>query len=109
MRGEPAPGGNRGKRTHDIPRPRGNERGVDRTQAAGIDKGAHFLAVGIEEIGGGPKAFLLGGDAKRAEVGYGADPATTLPLAKAHCAAYERVPRLLQAQENIAYYECYKP
>ena len=57
----------------------------------------------------GPKAFLLSGDAKRAEVGYGADPATTLPLAKAHCAAYERVPRLLEAQENIATYECYKP
>ena len=57
----------------------------------------------------GPKAFLLSGDAKRAEVGYGADPATTLPLAKAHCAAYERQPRLLQAQQNIAYYQCYRP
>jgi hypothetical protein len=57
----------------------------------------------------GPKPFLLSGDAKRAEIGYAIDPATTLPLAKLHCAAYERVPRLLQTQENIAYYECYKP
>jgi hypothetical protein len=57
----------------------------------------------------GPKPFLLSGDAKGAEIGYAADSATTLPLAKLHCAAYERVPRLLQAQQNIAYYECYKP
>jgi hypothetical protein len=57
----------------------------------------------------GPKPFLLSGDAQRAEVGYATDPTTTLPLAKAHCAAYERVPRLLQARQNIAYYQCYKP
>ena len=59
--------------------------------------------------GGGPKPFLLSGDAQRAEIGYAEDPATTLPLAKAHCAAYERQPRLLQAQQNIAYYQCYRP
>jgi len=57
----------------------------------------------------GAKPFLLSGDAKGAEVGYAEDPASTLPLAKAHCAAYERVPRLLQAQANIAYYQCYQP
>ena len=58
---------------------------------------------------GGPKPFLLNGDAKSAEIGYGSDPTTTLALARLHCAAYEKVPRLLQTQENIAYYECYKP
>jgi hypothetical protein len=57
----------------------------------------------------GPKPFLLSGDAKGAEIGYGSDPATTLPLAKVHCAAYERVPRLVEAESNIAYYQCYKP
>jgi hypothetical protein len=57
----------------------------------------------------GPRPFLLSGDANGAEIAYATDLATTLPLAKAHCAAYERVPRLLQAQENIAYYECHKP
>jgi len=56
----------------------------------------------------GPKPVLLNGDANSAEIAYAGDPATTLPLAKAHCAAYERVPRLLQAQENIAFYECHK-
>jgi hypothetical protein len=74
---------------------------------------SRFLALilcGTLPVGcSGPKPFLLSGDAKRVEVGYASDPATTFPLAKAHCAQYERVPRLLQAQENIAYYECYKP
>jgi hypothetical protein len=57
----------------------------------------------------GPKPILLKGDANSAEIAYASDPATTLRLAKAHCAAYERVPRLLQAQENVAYYQCHKP
>jgi hypothetical protein len=55
------------------------------------------------------KPFVLSGDAERVEIGYATDPTATLPLAKAHCAAYERVPRLLQAQQDIAYYQCYKP
>jgi hypothetical protein len=57
----------------------------------------------------GPKPYLLYGDANSATVGYASDPATTLPIAKAFCARYERVPRLLQAQQNYAYYQCYKP
>jgi hypothetical protein len=56
-----------------------------------------------------PKPFLLDGDADGAEVGYAADPATTLSIAAAFCARYERVPRLLQLQENVAYYQCHKP
>jgi hypothetical protein len=57
----------------------------------------------------GPKPFVLGGGATGAEIGYAMDPATTLPAAKLHCAGYERVPRLLQAQDNVAYYECIRP
>jgi hypothetical protein len=56
-----------------------------------------------------PKPILLDGDAKGAEIGYAMDPAATLPVAKLHCAEYERVPRLLQAQNNTAYYECIRP
>jgi hypothetical protein len=56
-----------------------------------------------------PRPFLLDGDAKGAEIGYATDLAATLPVAKLHCAEYERVPRLLQAQDNIAYYECRRP
>lgn len=57
----------------------------------------------------GPKPYLLDGDAKHADIGYASDPAATLPIARAHCASFERLPRLLQAQQNVAYYECYKP
>lgn len=60
-------------------------------------------------LGCAGRPFLLNGDADSADVGYGSDPAATLPIAKAHCARYERVPRLLQAQENVAYYECARP
>jgi hypothetical protein len=63
------------------------------------------LVAGCEE----PKPFLLNGDAKGAEIDYATDPAATLPVAKLHCAEYERVPRLLQTQDNVAYYECIRP
>ncbi len=56
-----------------------------------------------------PQPFLIDGDAKSAEVGYGTDPAATLRVAQLHCAEYERVPRLLQAQNNVAYYQCIRP
>jgi hypothetical protein len=70
---------------------------------------AFFLCSGLVAGCGGPKPFLIDGDAKSADIGYAMDPATTLPVAKAHCAAYERLPRLLQAQDNVAYYECVRP
>jgi hypothetical protein len=56
-----------------------------------------------------PQPFLLDGDAKSAEVGYSADPAATLRVARLHCAEYQRVPRLLQAQADVAYYQCIRP
>jgi hypothetical protein len=56
-----------------------------------------------------PQPYLLYGNANAATVGYASDPAATLPIAKAFCAGYGRVPRLLQAQQNYAYYECHKP
>jgi hypothetical protein len=57
----------------------------------------------------GPRPFLLQGDANSAEVGYGGDPATTAEVARQHCARYERVARLSQTQENVAYYLCVRP
>lgn len=65
--------------------------------------------IGAVLLGCSGRPFLLHGDADSADVGYGSDPAETLPIAKAHCARYERVPRLLQTQENVAYYECARP
>ena len=57
----------------------------------------------------GPKPFLLEGDASSAEVGYSLSLAGTTDVAKQHCARYERVPHFLQAQEDVAYFDCVKP
>jgi hypothetical protein len=49
-------------------------------------------------------------DANSAAVGYGGnDPAVAAAVAKDACARYERVPRFLNAQENIAYFACEPP
>jgi hypothetical protein len=57
----------------------------------------------------GPKPFLLQGDANSAMVGYSLDLAGAGDVAKKHCAQFERVPRFLEAQEEVAYYDCVKP
>lgn len=56
------------------------------------------------------KPYLSSGDANSAAVGYsGNDPAVATAVAKDACARYERVPRFLNAQENIAYFACEHP
>jgi len=56
------------------------------------------------------KPYLSSGDANSAAVGYGGnDPAVAAAVAKDACARYERVPRFLNAQENIAYFACERP
>ncbi|HVH80826.1 MAG TPA: hypothetical protein VM782_15630 [Stellaceae bacterium] len=40
------------------------------------------------------------------DIGYAGDINETLPLARQHCARYERVPLFRQAKENHAYYAC---
>ena len=56
------------------------------------------------------KPYLTSGDANSAAVGYsGNDPAVATAVAKDACARYERVPRFLNAQENVAYFACEPP
>ena len=56
------------------------------------------------------KPYLASGDANSAAVGYGGnDPAVATAVAKDACARYERVPRFLNAQENVAYFACEPP
>lgn len=50
--------------------------------------------------------YIRDGDAKSVEVGYGEDVATTWPLARQHCAAYDRVPRLVDPGLHLAYFQC---
>jgi hypothetical protein len=57
----------------------------------------------------GPQPFLLNGDADSAEVGFSGDPGSATPVAKQHCARYERVPHFVQADPNVAYFDCVKP
>jgi hypothetical protein len=57
------------------------------------------------------KPFLLDGTESRAEVGFSGSPNTaeTQAIAREHCARFERVPQFLDAQENVAYFDCVPP
>jgi len=51
-------------------------------------------------------SFLRSGDATSAEIMYSGDIAQALPIAKQHCAAYGRVPRLVDTSPDVAYFAC---
>ena len=57
----------------------------------------------------GPKPFLLQGDANSAQVGYSGDIDGATLVARQHCAQYERVPHFLEAEENVAFFDCVRP
>jgi len=57
----------------------------------------------------GEKPFLLQGDAYSAQVGFSRDLEGAARVARQHCAQYERVPRFLEAQENVAFFGCVLP
>jgi hypothetical protein len=57
----------------------------------------------------GPKPFLLQGDANSAQVGFSGDVEGAISVARTHCAQYERVPRFLDAEENVAFFDCVHP
>jgi len=55
-----------------------------------------------------PHPTVHSGDANSVEVSYAGDVAATLPVARGHCAQFERVPRLVDAGAgtDIAIYDC---
>jgi len=57
----------------------------------------------------GPKPFLLQGDAGSAQVGFTGDIERATLVAKQHCAQYERVPRFLESEANVAFFDCVRP
>jgi len=65
-----------------------------------------LITVGSAAVGCATKPYLSAGDASSAQVGYGGDLAAATEVAKQHCARYEKVPRFLNAQEDIAYFAC---
>ena len=57
----------------------------------------------------GPRPTVHGGNANSVEVSYAGDVASTLAVARGHCAQFERVPRLVDAGTDIAIYDCVRP
>jgi hypothetical protein len=55
-----------------------------------------------------PRPTVHGGNANSVEVSYAGDIAATLPVARGHCAQFERVPRLVDAAAGtgIAIFDC---
>lgn len=53
--------------------------------------------------------YIVQGDAKSVEVSYGSDVARALPLARRHCAQFERVPRLVDSGAELALFDCVRP
>ena len=53
-----------------------------------------------------PHPAIRSGDANSVEVSYGGTVASALPLARQHCAQYERVPRLVNTGADLAVFEC---
>ena len=53
-----------------------------------------------------PRPTVHSGNANSVEVSYAGDVAGTLPVARGHCAQFERVPRLVDASTDIAIYDC---
>jgi len=68
-----------------------------------------IMAAVVSAACSGSKPFLLQGDANSAQVGYSGSMESATLVAKHHCAQYERVPRFLDAEANVAYFECVRP
>jgi hypothetical protein len=74
-------------------------------------RGPALLAATVLSLGGltsclRTEAYINSGSADGVEVSYPNDPAATLPLARKHCAQYEKVPQLVTSGDNIAVYLC---
>lgn len=68
-----------------------------------------LVAGGLVVACAGEEPFLLQGDAYSAQVGFSRDLEGATRVARQHCAQYERVPRFLEAEENVAFFDCVLP
>ena len=57
----------------------------------------------------GPGPFVREGNANSVEIGFSGDMSNALPLARRHCAQFERVPRYLMPTEDGGVFECVRP
>jgi hypothetical protein len=74
---------------------------------------AGLMAVAIGSLLGActapPQDVAFQGNADGVIINYVGDVADTLPIAKQHCARYERVPVLHETKEERVVYFCIKP
>jgi hypothetical protein len=53
-----------------------------------------------------PHPAIRNGNANSVEVSYAGDVASAQPLARQHCAQFERVPRLVDPGLDVAVFDC---
>jgi hypothetical protein len=58
---------------------------------------------------GGPGPFVRAGNADQVEIGFGGDYVNAMPLARKHCAQFERVPFYVGPTLDGGIFECVRP
>lgn len=58
---------------------------------------------------GGPGPFVREGNADSVEIGFSGDVSNAMPLARKHCAQFERVPRYAMPTLDGAVFDCVRP
>jgi hypothetical protein len=68
-----------------------------------------MLAIAVLSGCTAPHPTIRNGDANSVEISYAGDVASALPLARQHCAQFERVPRLVDPGLDVAVFDCVRP
>ena len=61
------------------------------------------------DVFGGPGPFVREGNADSVEIGFSGDLSNAMPLARKHCAQFERVPRYAMPSLDGAVFDCVRP
>ena len=73
---------------------------------AGHRRAFAIAAVAVTLASCNTRPFFRQGDANSVEVGYFGDVETAEPVARKHCARFERVPRLVETGIDVAVFDC---
>ncbi|MGE0260572.1 MAG: hypothetical protein AB7H71_11170 [Alphaproteobacteria bacterium] len=71
--------------------------------------GAMLSACSAFDPFGGPGPFVRGGNADKVEIGFSGDVSNAIPLARKHCAQFERVPYYVAPTLDGGIFECVRP
>ena len=67
---------------------------------------AAFVALAVASGCTAPHPYVNAGDRNSVEIGYGGDVDSAQPLARQFCEQFDRTPRLTDAADNIAHFDC---